>query len=258
FDEYLIYFPLPEKIAKWIIIKWLNFFWNNAQAVISPSAEVAERMKYQGCKSDVVVIPTAIDEKLFENGDEELLRKELNLERRPLLYVGRIAYEKSLDFLLKVLHNLKDKGHNLPFVLIGDGPAKSDLQRQAERLGIRAYFLGWRKREELKDYYASAEAFIFASQTETQGLVVAEAESARLPVIAVKASGIVEAVPAEDNLLVDSMDVEVFAQNILHILQDKPFKDDLIRRGREHVKAHFSINGVTDKVISLYKTLKKG
>lgn len=258
FDEYLTYFPFPDKITKWIIIKWLNLFWQNARMVISPSNEVAKRMRAQGCTRETYIIPTAIDERLFINGDKEFVCRELKLERRPLLYVGRIAYEKSLDFLLKVLHYLQSKSYDLPFVLIGDGPAKLDLQKQAEKLGVRAYFLGWRKREELKDYYASAEAFIFASQTETQGLVVAEAEIAGLPVIAIKASGVTEAVPFENNLLIDSVNIEKFAQKILDILENRSLIGDLIDHAKEHIRVNFSIAGVTDKVISLYKTLKKG
>lgn len=243
FEEYLTYFPLPPWAAYPLVLGWLKIFWKASDKVIAPSEEIKLRVEQQGCRTQVTVIPTGVDSDFAENGDPLRLRRELGTDRAPFLYVGRLAYEKSIDFILKALALVKKKyGFEVPFALIGGGPAEEDLRCLSASLGLEknVHFLGWRSREHLKDYYKSALAFLFASQTETQGLVIIEAESAGLPAVAVKASGVNEAVPCGSPLLSEPGNLESFADHIADLWQNPDKAAALGRLGRIHAAGNFS------------------
>jgi len=105
---------------------------------------------------------------------------------------------------------------------VGNGPEKNNLVNQAKGLGLddKVIFTGTLSKEEMALAYNSAHIFVFASVTETQGLVVGEAKAAGLPVVAVKAFGISEMV--EDNVdgFLTDLDINEFTQKISLLLQD--------------------------------------
>ena len=112
-----------------------------------------------------------------------------------LLYVGRLGKEKGLDFLFKALRILKDKHINAGLLIVGDGPYRGavlDLVQQYD-LQDMVWFAGRVPRENVCNYYAASDLFVFSSLTETQGLVIAEALAAGCPVVAVDAPGVNEA-----------------------------------------------------------------
>ena len=269
FEEYLTYFPFPAALSKMLILAWMRLFWNNSSLVIAPSRKVSQRLIEQGCKVKFKVIPSGLHLNSFRNGYSKRLKEELNLTDNPFLYVGRVAYEKSIDFIIEAFamlveyilseNNQDDEAkQNLPhLVIIGDGPAKPYLEElvKSKNLSALIHFLGWRKREELKDYYASSLAFVFASETETQGLVVAEAEASGLPVIAVKASGVDEALPPNDNLSVDSGEKRKFAQYMYELWIDREKAKRLGLEASQFVEANFSEKNILAIYQSLYSSL---
>ena len=124
-------------------------------------------------------------------------------------------------------------------------------------LSSLVHFLGWRKREELKDYYASSLAFLFASETETQGLVVAEAEAAGLPVIAVKASGVDEALPPEENLSVESGKLDQFAHYMHELWKDRKKAQEVGLAASQFVENNFSEKTVLATYEDVYNSLQR-
>ena len=271
FEEYLTYFPLPGALSKKIILAWMRLFWNNSFLVVAPSRKVSQRLLEQGCKAPFKVIPSGLHLDSFRNGQSDRLQKELNLSDKPFLYVGRVAYEKSIDFIIKAFSALVDKlktegistdknAENLPhLVIIGDGPARASLEKLVENKALSSlvHFLGWRKREELKDYYASSLAFLFASETETQGLVVAEAEAAGLPVIAVKASGVDEALPPEENLSVESGKLDQFAHYMHELWKDRKKAQEVGLAASQFVENNFSEKTVLATYEDVYNSLQR-
>ncbi len=107
---------------------------------------------------------------------------------RVLLYVGRLAPEKRLDLLADVLPSLP----NTRLVLVGDGPARPALEQRMG--GGRAHFAGYLRGAELATAYASADMFVFPSDTETFGQVIQEAMASGLPVVAARAGGAIDLV----------------------------------------------------------------
>ncbi|MBQ7502357.1 glycosyltransferase [bacterium] len=257
FEEYLTYFPFSENLSRLLVLKWIRMFWQGAEAVIAPSFSIKGRIRLQGCRKDIYVIPTGINTEEFREGREDIFKEELGLREKPFIYVGRLAYEKSIDFILKALALLKVRGISAKLALIGGGPAEQSLRKMAEKLGIaeNVFFLGWRRREELRHYYASAQALLFASETETQGLAAAEAESCALPAIAVESSGISEAVPLSSPLTVKPGDLEGFAQRIELLMNDTELSHRLGREAREHVRDHFSVQKMRQAALNMYNNI---
>ncbi len=107
-------------------------------------------------------------------------------DRVDVLYAGRLAAEKGVGLLAEAFERAAAHDDRLHLLLAGGGPEEAQLR---ERLGERATFLGWLEDDALARAYASADLFCFASQTDTFGQVVLEAQASGLPVVAVAAGG---------------------------------------------------------------------
>ena len=159
-------------------------------AVVVPTPAIARHLRELGVEVRIAVVPTGIDVDRFAAGQrDESLRRRLGVraDGRLVLFVSRLAREKNIDVLLQALADANDP--SLVLVIAGDGPQREELERLAVELRVaeRVVFLGVVARNELPDLYASADAFVFPSTTETQGLVQAEALAAGAFVIAADA-----------------------------------------------------------------------
>src|SRR5262249_53405792 len=145
-------------------------------------------LRAYGVSSRIEVIPTGLPPERYRRGDGARFRARFNLpsDRRLLLYVGRVAFEKNIEFLLRMIVAVRPARSHAALVIGGDGPAQARLRALASELGIGAdvHFIGYLEREhELPDCYAAADVFVFASRTETQGLVLLEALAQGRPVV---------------------------------------------------------------------------
>src|SRR4030095_1672017 len=136
----------------------------------------------------IEVLPTGLPAMSFVHGDGARFRKQFDLpaDRPLLLYVGRVGFEKNIDFLLLRLVKGRARRPDALFVIAGEGPALPHLIKLARELGVESQvrFIGYLdRRTELPDCYAAGDAFVFASRTETQGLVLLEAMAQGTPVV---------------------------------------------------------------------------
>lgn len=167
---------------------------NQLDAVVVPSTAMRERLGSYGVTSPMHVLPTGIPVQRFTGGRRQAFRyKHGILSTRPVaLFVGRVAHEKNIHFLLEALVHARQQRPDVLLLIAGEGPATQDLKDAVKKLGLRdnVQFIGYLDRaQELPDCYASADVFVFASRTETQGLVLLEAMAAGLPVIALAEMG---------------------------------------------------------------------
>ena len=153
-----------------------------------------QRLTDYGVNVPLHVPPTGIPLAQFAGGDGPAFRyKHGILSTRPVaLFVGRVAHEKNIGFLLEALTHARQLRPDILLLVAGEGPAMDDLKAQVKALGLRdaVQFIGYLDRQQaLPDCYAAANVFVFASRTETQGLVLLEAMAAGLPVIALAEMG---------------------------------------------------------------------
>ncbi len=259
FEEYLHYVPLPPEVLRPVAVGLCRFFWNTSVVVVAPSRQVGLRQFEQGLRRPLQVIPTGVDVESFQGGDPRLPREELGLNPKDpvLLYMGRLAREKSLDFLLEALALAlaRPSAPGLRLLLVGDGPHRPMLQQRAEALGLEGtvLFLGYRTRADLKHYLAASTLFVFASQTETQGLVLLEAQSAGVPVLAVRASGCTEAVASgRSGFLVEPGDLRAFTESLLQMVSDRELRSRLAEGALAQAQA-FSISSMGARMLEVYQ-----
>lgn len=186
-EEYAHYVPFDHRATRNAAAHLTRAYANACDAVIVPTAAMEGRLRELGVRARIEVVPSGIDVAQFASGcrrDDLRARLGVGPHDKMLLSVGRLGREKNLGLALETFARLGDPA--VRFVVIGDGAHREALERDAQRLGVarRVTFAREFPREALPDAYASADAFIFTSRSETQGLVLVEALAGGLGVVA--------------------------------------------------------------------------
>ena len=184
-DAYAHYAPFDRVTTERAMSELTRRYANWADAVVVPTHAMEIRLRELGVRAPIAVVPSAIDVERFAAGRRSaLVRARLGAnDDAPLaLVVSRLGMEKNVELALDALA----RSPGLRLAVVGEGPHRAALEERARRLGVgeRVRFAGALARERLPDVYASVDAFVFPSTTDTQGLVLAEALAAGLPVIA--------------------------------------------------------------------------
>jgi len=190
FEDYLHHYVpiLPRRVGRFLARHFTRSQCDDVAALISPSAPMRDALLAYGVDTPIEVLPTGLPADSYVRGDGARFRQRFSLpiDRPLLLYVGRVAYEKNIDFLLRMFAKLRARRPDAMFVIAGEGPARESLAKLARVLGVEhaVRFIGYLDRAtELPDCYAAGDAFVFASRTETQGLVLLEAMAQGTPVV---------------------------------------------------------------------------
>ena len=184
-DAYAHYAPFDRATAERAMIELTRRYANAADAVVVPTHAMHRRLNELGVRAPITVVPSAIDARFFAGGRRSA-RTRTRLGARdgaPLaLVVSRLGIEKNVELAIDALPYVA----GLALAVVGEGPHRAALEERARRLGVsdRVRFTGAVDRARLPDVYASADVFVFPSTTDTQGLVLAEALAAGLPVVA--------------------------------------------------------------------------
>lgn len=200
--------PLPQENVKEFIDHWLASFMTACHHVVVPSESIKKMLiEHYGdaIATHLSVVPTGVETAKFSLYEHEEAKRKLGWgdERKTLVSIGRLAKEKNFDLLLKAFAKLQHD--DLRLVIIGGGDEKKHLQSLAKELGVaeRVEFPGVVPFDEVPLYLAASDLFVFASVTETQGLVTLEAMASGLPVVAVDASGTRDAVCSSCSILTE-------------------------------------------------------
>src|SRR5579863_2916886 len=185
-EAYAHYVPFEPNATRFAAAQLTRTFANLVDAVVVPTPAMARHLRGIGVETRIAVVPSGIDVERFGAGRRDAaLRKRLRVKngQRLILLVSRLAREKNIDLAIDAFARANDPG--LKLVIAGDGPAREELEARALELGVTdgITFLGTVPRKDLPDLYASADAFVFPSMSETQGLVQAEALAAGAPAI---------------------------------------------------------------------------
>jgi 1,2-diacylglycerol 3-alpha-glucosyltransferase len=229
FEEYIQhYLPvLPRPVLKAVARAIARHQCDALDAVVVPSPAMRDTLNEYGVVAPMHVLPTGIPISRFAGGDGPRFRITYAIDaRRPMaLYVGRVAHEKNIPFLLEAMTFAVWRMPDLLLVIAGEGPALPALQRSVAELGLGNHvrFVGYLDRQhELPDCYAAADVFVFASRTETQGLVLLEAMAAGLPVFALAHLGTRNIVEPERGAVVAPDHAEAFGRGLAELAGDKP------------------------------------
>ncbi len=247
YTHYVPGLPAVDR-ATHLVPRFIDQFYGKADAVITPTAGVLEELKTAGVKNPVV-IPTSINPRVLESAPP--IQSPWPPGTRRILTVGRLAREKRFDLVIDALAELP--GAHL--VVLGEGPERFNLEHQAGRLGVqdRVTFVGVRPWTEIGAYYRLAELFLFASDTETQGLVLQEAQLMGVPVVAVGARGTLSGVQSGySGYLVAPGDVAALVRHSRELLDEPQLWSQLSQHAREF-GGRTTPGGVAEQVLEVYR-----
>jgi len=217
YERYTHYLPWDSDTVQGIAAELATRFANRCAAVIAPSDSIRRLIIDRGVTVPVHVVPTGIDTARLAAGNAMRARQRWHIPADAVLvgHLGRLAEEKNLTFLAEALAIALREHSSAWALIVGDGPQREPMHEIFREAGVaeRIVFTGKLSGPRLHDACAAMDLFAFASTTETQGLVLAEAMAAGAPVIALDASGSREVVSDQHNgrLLPASCTTEDFA-----------------------------------------------
>jgi glycosyltransferase involved in cell wall biosynthesis len=262
FEEYLHHYVpvLPRRIGRFLARNFTRSQCADVQALIAPSDPMRDVLLEYGIATPIHVLPTGLPADRFNPGSAERFRAEARIPaNRPLVtYVGRVAHEKNIEFLVKVFVEVRRTVPDAMLVIAGEGPARESLRQMVARLGLESdvHFAGYLDRNTaLLDCYAAANVFVFASRTETQGLVLLEAMAQGAPIVSTAELGTRSILKAGCGALVVEEKLEPFAAAVTRLLQDEKLRKDLAERGRTYAKT-WSSAIMARRLADLYESLR--
>lgn len=269
YEDYVHYitkgfFDTPSKK----IVEYLTKFYcdKTAKELIVPTKKTYDlfKEKYKFDRN-VHIIPTGIDVEKFHKDkiniqNQKAIRFKYNISEDDfvIIFVGRIAKEKSIEFLIENHVSIVEKNKKAKLLIVGDGPDKEELMKLTEKLKIKnnVIFTGKVPWNEIVDYYTLANVFTTASHTETQGLTLIEAMAASLPVIALDDE-------AFNTIVIDDLNGYLFKdkkgyKNSIEKLMKDPEK--LIRMGKQaRINSDaYSSKYYAERVLDVYKSALEG
>jgi glycosyltransferase involved in cell wall biosynthesis len=261
FERYVsAYLPwLPRRLGESIARRFARRRLDEVDAVVVPSTALRAVLAGYGVARPIEVLPTGLPPSAFRPGDGDAFRRRLGLEaERPVaLHVGRLGHEKNVRFLLDAFARVRRTLPAARLVVAGEGPARRELELRASALDLAGSvrFLGYLDRgDELADCYRAADAFLFASRTETQGLVLLEAMAQGAPVVALAEQGTRDLLSLGRGALVPADDVDDFAARAVALLADRAFGARLGREARETAEL-FAARHFAERLVELYGAL---
>lgn len=265
FEEYLFhYLPiLPKNAWRAVARLFSRRQCNQLDGLVVPSEAMREVLVEYGVRTAMRVIPTGMPLDAFQEGDRAAFRSRHDIAagQPALVFVGRVAFEKNIDFLLRVVRELKQTTHpDIVLIIAGEGPAERRLRRLGSDLGLEANlrFVGYLARGvELSGCYQAGDAFVFASRTETQGLVLLEAMSLGVPVVSTAVMGTRDILAARRGALVAEEDVADFAAQIRRVLDDAELRRRLGEEGRAYAR-QWAAAGPAQALLAFYRDLQAG
>ena len=243
FEEYLHHYVplLPRMLGRRLARGVTRSQCAAVNALIAPSQPMQAMLVDYGVRTPIEVIPTGLPALSFRRGDGARFRAQQQLppDRPLLLYVGRVAHEKNIDFLLTSFVEVRRARPDAMLVIAGEGPARKHLSEMVQQLGLArdVAFVGYLDRDQaLADCYSAASVFVFASRTETQGLVLLEALAQGCPVVSTSHLGTASILQPNCGARVAPEEATAFAAAATGILDDPQRAAHLSAQGRHYAQ----------------------
>jgi len=217
FPSYAKYY----KISQLESLSWgyLKHLYNRCDKVFVPSLTIMTELKDHGFKT-TGYLPHGVDTEIFNPSFKSNEWKEsLGLaNKKVLLYVGRLVWEKDLKTLVEIYKALMTQRNDTAFVIAGDGPIRNEL----EQMMPDAKFLGYQSGKDLSTIFASSDLFVFPSTTETFGNVILESMASGLPAVCAREGGAYSSIENNFNgLICEPRDVADFSEKINSLLDNE-------------------------------------
>jgi 1,2-diacylglycerol 3-alpha-glucosyltransferase len=258
FEEYLYHYVpvVPRSWMRALARRFSRAQCNEVDAVVVPSHAMCRVLEEYGVRTPLEVIPTGIELEYLSSGDGAAFRRRHRIppDRPMLVHVGRVAFEKNIDFLLRMLVRVRTQVPDALLVIAGEGPSSNHLQSLSRDLGLEGnvLFVGYLdRRDALLDCYRAGDVFVFASRTETQGLVLLEAMALGVPVVSTSVMGTRDILATARGAVVAREEEGEFAARVVELLRDKVLRARLSGEARAYAQ-EWSAAQTAARMLELY------
>lgn len=260
YEQYATYIFPSQRLGAFFVGKFAKYRLRNADAVVAPTAKVEAVLKKYGLQNPIYIVPSgiALEQHKQRITEEERKRRRARLgideDALVLLNLGRLGTEKNLTEIVELFAMARSENSRLMLMIVGDGPARKELEEKAQALGVRdgVIFTGMVAPEEVHVYYQLGDVFVSASTSETQGLTYVEAAANGLPLLCRKD-------PCLDGVLIDGHNgwgyeaEQEFCEIIDAILSD-PQQRQAAGSNSERIAAAFDKGNLTEKIVDIYES----
>lgn len=257
-----------EKFARISVSKLSRLYGSSCQAMIAPSEKTREMLVGYGIDREIYVIPTGLNLSRFDKKRSnpsvlQQIRQKYGISEKTfvILYVGRLAKEKSIDFVIDGFSKLDLKSNDVKLMIVGGGPDADSLAELTKTLRIhdKVVFTGKIPSLDVPAYYHACDAFVSASLTETQGMTFIEALAAECPLFA-RPDDVLTELVIEDITGYYFKTTQEFASKIMHHLEKSKSDVEAMRiAAKEQVRVYDdrefgkAVEIVYQKTIQTYK-----
>ena len=262
FEEYIHHY------IRWVPRGWLRLAarrlsvhqCQQLDALVAPSKAMQQALTHYGVTTPTTVIATGLTlESFCQRQDDSDFRSHYHLpqEARLLLYVGRAAFEKNIAFLIDMLPQVLAEHPTTRLIITGEGPAYDSLVRRAQEVGVAEsmLFLGYLDRNgPLQAAYRAADVFVFASRTETQGLVLLEAMALGTPVVSTAMMGTLDILKEGEGCLIAEDNHNDFATKVNRLLSNEVLRQQLAERAQTYA-ANWHEDAKSEELVALYRKI---
>ncbi len=261
YHEYTHYVPAPQTLAKQVCVRYLQRYCRKCDHIIAPTPLIKKLIiDLYAAPGPISILPSGIEVNQYSQysqAENRWLHERFSIDdqSRILLTVGRLNHEKNPQLVLEAFANLRPHERDLHLVFVGEGREHEILAKQAEDHGFaeRVHFTGILDAADVIQCYCSADLFLFASETETQGLVTAEAMAGRLPVVAVRSTGSSDLVIHGHNGYLTAPDASEMARYAAKILEDAELYQSLAANSQK-TAADYSVEATCQKLVDIYRS----
>jgi len=260
YEQYTHYVPLDSEAMKKFVIQLSTEYANLCTQVVAPSRSIAKLIKERGVNTPIEDIPTGVDTDFFGQGQSERFRRAHEIPEQALVigHLGRLAPEKNLTYLAEAVALYVQKNEEVCFLVAGSGPSEEEIRQIFKDIGCEDQLVmpGTVTGNELADAYKAMDLFVFASKSETQGMVLVEAMAAGKAVISLDASGTREVVKDGRNgrLLPGDASRKDFAQAIQEFIEN-PEKVEKWEQEALKTAQQLSREACARRLLGLYETI---
>jgi glycosyltransferase involved in cell wall biosynthesis len=254
------YLPLmPEEVSQGLLQAYMPSFCNSVDLVISPSAGMEKVLRQLNVEGHIEVVPNGVDLHRFHSA-QPLDRSQFGYKPGDILlvYAGRIAVEKNLDFLLRSFAGIAQAVENVQLILLGSGPQPmmEEIQSLVVELNIqhRVRFTGLIPYEQLPAYLAMCNIFVTASVTEVHPLSVIEAMGAGLPVVGIHSPGVGDMVENGKTGFLATHDLAAYTAKLTRLCLERGLLRQMGDSARQ-ASAQYAIERTTQLMLKHYERL---
>lgn len=262
YEKYTHYVPGDSDLLRSFVRDVAIGYANLVDAVVAPSASIGTMLGAAGVSTRIAVIPTGVDPAVFHPGASTLARARWRIPETAFVigHLGRLAPEKNLDFLTRAVVRVLRKHRHVHYLVVGDGPCARSIRAAVETAGCgdRLHAPGVVSGDDVVAAYRAMDVFAFASHTETQGMVLAEALAVGIPVVAVDADGVREVVRDGVNGVLLAHDDEVAMARALGQLATAPnAQRAMLARAAVDSALTLTMERSADLALDLYASLSR-